>query len=223
MRRLVRAVFRVVFRVVFMALAAVAGGFALLALTLPLIPVTGEPPAGEGIVVFVCSNGVHTDLVLPATTEAIDWTAVLPRADFPLAPADSTHLSFGWGDRAFYLETRHWSDLNPRTAWRALFGGGRSVIHVHHLRTPSGGDGCGRLVLGEGAYRRLVAYVRAGFRSERPLLGASYTGGDRFYEANGTYSPVLTCNEWTARALRAAGVPMGIWTPLAGGVMRWVR
>ncbi|HEY0834949.1 MAG TPA: TIGR02117 family protein [Azospirillum sp.] len=203
--------------------AAIAGGFALAAFLLPLVPVPGEPPATEGVEVFVCSNGVHTDLVLPATTAVMDWTAMLPRADFPLAPTDSTHLSFGWGDRAFYLETRHWSDLNPRTAWRALFGGGPTVMHVYHLRAPLGGGDCGRLVLGEGAYRRLVGFVRAGFRNERPILGASYSGDDRFYEATGTYSPVLTCNEWTARALRAAGVPMGVWAPLAGGVMRWVR
>jgi uncharacterized protein (TIGR02117 family) len=210
-------------RVLAGALAAAAGGVALLACVLPLVPVPGEPAAGEGVEVFVCSNGTHTDLVLPAVTAVMDWTALLPRGDYPLAPADSTHVSFGWGDRAFYLETRTWSDLNPRTAWRALFGGGPTVLHVYHLRRPVAGEDCGRLVLGEGAYRRLTAYVRAAFRSERPILGASYSGGDRFYEAHGTYSPVLTCNEWTARALRAAGVPMGLWTPLAGGVMRWVR
>ncbi|HYD66534.1 TIGR02117 family protein [Azospirillum sp.] len=204
-------------------MAAIPGGFALLAYALPLIPSPGDSLPTEGVEVFVCSNGVHTDLVLPAVTDAMDWTAVLPRSDFPLAPADSTHLSFGWGDRAFYLETRRWSDLNPRTAWRALFGGGPTVVHVYHLRRPVAGEDCGRLVLGEGAYGRLVAYVRAAFRSDRPILGASYSGDDRFYEAYGTYGPVLTCNEWTARALRAAGVPMGIWTPLASGVMRWVR
>jgi len=204
-------------------MAAIPGGFALLAYALPLIPSSADSLPTEGVEVFVCSNGVHTDLVLPAVTDVMDWTVVLPRSDFPLAPADATHLSFGWGDRAFYLETRHWSDLNPRTAWRALFGGGPTVLHVHHLRRPVAGEDCGRLVLGHGAYGRLVAYVRAAFRSDRPILGASYSGDDRFYEANGTYSPVLTCNEWTARALRAAGVPMGIWTPLAGGVMRWVR
>ena len=198
--------------------------YGIAALTLPLVPVRGEPPAMDGIELFVCTNGVHTDLMLPATTETVDWTVLLPRADFPLADPAATHVSFGWGDREFYLETRSWADVDLRTAWRAVFGGGPSVVHVYHLPSPAGSPDCGRLVLAEGQYRRLAGFVRASFQEPvRPLLGASYGGDDRFYPAVGSYSPFDTCNQWTAHALKAAGVTMGLWTPLAGGVMRWVR
>jgi hypothetical protein len=40
-----------------------------------------------------------------------------------------------------------------------------------------------------------------------------------FYEANGGYSLVLTCNEWTGRALRESGVRTGLWTPLSQSIM----
>jgi len=204
-------------------LLAIPAVYGLAAVALPLVPVSGEP-AGEGMEVFVCTNGVHTDLVLPVSSEAMDWSGLLLRADFPLADPAASHVSFGWGDRAFYLETRSWGDLSPRTAWLALFGGGPSVVHVYYTASPAGSPDCGRLLLGEGQYRRLVAFVRGSFAEPvRPLLGASYSGDDRFYPAVGTYSPFVTCNQWTARALKAAGVPMGLWTPLAGGVMRWVR
>ncbi|HYG85844.1 MAG TPA: TIGR02117 family protein [Azospirillum sp.] len=203
---------------------AVVLAYGVAAVTLSLIPVKGEPPAGEGIEVFVCTNGVHTDLMLPATIDVMDWTAFVPRADFPQADPAASHLSFGWGDRGFYVETRNWADLDAGTAWRALFGGGPSVMHVYYMASPAGSPDCGRLVLREGQYRRLAAFVRNSFQQPvRPLLGASYGGDDRFYPAVGSYGPFDTCNQWTARALKAAGVTMGLWTPLESGVMRWTR
>ena len=57
-------------------------------------------------------------------------------------------------------------------------------------------------------YRRLVAFIRARFRLDARAAGRSRCSGrgygdwDMFYEANGGYSFVLTCNEWTGRALR---------------------
>ena len=52
-----------------------------------------------------------------------------------------------------------------------------------------------------------------------PVLGRGYSDCDMFYEANGGYSFVMTCNEWTGRALRAAGVRMGLWTPFEQSIM----
>ena len=51
------------------------------------------------------------------------------------------------------------------------------------------------------------------------MLGRGYNSNDAFYEANGGYSAIMTCNEWTGRALRAAGVRMGLWTPIEQSVM----
>ena len=40
-----------------------------------------------------------------------------------------------------------------------------------------------------------------------------------FYEAVGPYSAFYTCNSWTGRALREAGVKTGLWTPLSQSIM----
>jgi uncharacterized protein (TIGR02117 family) len=69
-------------------------------------------------------------------------------------------------------------------------------------------------------YRRLVAYVRGSFAAGPVVRG--YGARDAFYSAKGGYSALRTCNEWTGRGLRAAGVRMGIWTPLPWGVMLWL-
>ena len=46
------------------------------------------------------------------------------------------------------------------------------------------------------------------------VAGAHYDDNDVFYEANGQYSMVNTCNTWLGDGLRRAGVPMSRWTPL---------
>ncbi len=211
-----------------LATAAAVGAYLLAAVLMSRVAVDGEPPPRDGVEIFVCTNGVHTDLVLPAATKAMNWTTELRRSDFPGADPWTTHFSFGWGDRAFYLETRRWEDLSLSTALSALVGGGPTVMHVYALYTPAGSPDCGALLLREGQYRALVEYVRGSFRRDAggavmPLRGSGYGPTDLFYEAVGRYSPFDTCNEWTAKGLRAAGVTVGAWTPLEGGVMRWVR
>ena len=40
-----------------------------------------------------------------------------------------------------------------------------------------------------------------------------------FYEGDGSFSMFFNCNDWTGRALRAAGVRMGLWTPFEQSMM----
>lgn len=196
--------------------------YGLVATVLSRWTVAGEPEAAFGVEIGVCSNGVHTDLLLPLAAAGADWRARIDPADFPGAEPAAGRVLVGWGDRAFYLETRSWSDLRPGLAWRALFGGGPSVLHIYLLRAPAD---CRFLTLSVEAYRRLDGFVGASLRRDegrraQPIAGAAYGRNDRFYEATGTYSPVHTCNQWTTRALRAAGVETGLWTPFAADVMR---
>ena len=50
---------------------------------------------------------------------------------------------------------------------------------------------------------------------------AAYGPDNLFYDSYGHYSAIQTCNNWTGDILRNAGVRIGIWTPMPGGVMRW--
>lgn len=47
----------------------------------------------------------------------------------------------------------------------------------------------------------------------RTLSGASLTGTDAFFHAKTRFSALRTCNVWLGEALRAAGQPLGAWTP----------
>jgi uncharacterized protein (TIGR02117 family) len=191
---------------------------------LGLIPVNaGWREAESGVVIFVNTNGVHTGIGMPMHNDIMDWRPYAP-AEHLREPIAGNYLFVGYGHRAFYLETPSWAELSLWTALDAAFGNGQTLIHVDHVVDPGEGPEQKALTLSPEEYRRLVRYVRDRFRlgldgRTLPVLGRGYGAHDMFYEAEGGYSAWLTCNEWTGRALRAAGVRMGFWTPLEQGVM----
>jgi uncharacterized protein (TIGR02117 family) len=183
----------------------------------------GWREAEEGVTVFVNTNGVHTGIGMPMRSEVMDWSTLAP-AEHLRSPIAADYLFVGYGHRAFYLETESWADLSLPLALDAALGGGATLIHVDHVQGPGEGPEQRSLTLSREEYERLVAFVRARFTRDAagrsvPLLGRGYGEHDMFYEAEGGYSLWLTCNEWTGRALRAAGVKMGFWTPVEQAVM----
>jgi len=177
----------------------------------------GREPPTEGVRIYVADNGVHTDLILPAAAFR-DFARPEHLAD-PRYGAEP-YLAFGWGDRDFYLHTATWGDVNPWRVAKAMVGAGSTVLHVAHIPEPRAGGSVKTLLLRPDEYRRLVEHVRATVAAGPVVRG--YGGRDVFYTAKGGYSAIRTCNEWTGRGLRKAGVRMGIWTPLPGGVMLWL-
>lgn len=213
------------------------GTFALLivwglcALVLPRIAVNTGFRAAEqgGVTLYVLSNGVHADFVVPAVTPQMDWTEELPYADFEQADASFRWLSLGWGDRGFYLETPTWGDLKFSTAFKAMFFLSSAAVHVTWQRHPPADSEHRRVLrLTDEQYQRLVDYLRESFLRDdrgrpRRIDHAGYTPHDRFYEASGTYSFVTTCNEWAGAGLRRCGVKVGLWTPFVPDVLRYLE
>jgi len=180
------------------------------------IPVNAPaPPAQDGVQLMVASNGVHTMLIVPLVNPDADW-----RVDFPATDPRTTHLGIGWGDKQFFLETATWADVSWRTPIHVIAGGGESLLHVDNLVNPRAGPNTRPLIVSHAQYRSLIAAIRAE-RAPGPAI-PGYGAGDTFYPARETYTPWRTCNTWMGRILRDAGVRMGAWTPLPGGVMRWL-
>lgn len=175
----------------------------------------------QGIHIFVESNGVHTGIVVPKVAAGIDWRGIARAADLrDPRYAGYDHLSIGWGEKTFYLETPTWADVKLRTVAAAATGSTRTLMHVDHVPLPRPTDDVREIVVTPRQYRRLSAYIIASFRAG----GASYAGYgpyDAFYDANGRYSAIRTCNSWTGDALRYAGVKVGAWTPFPVTVMAW--
>ena len=190
-----------------LALPALLAAALLLGTLVPQNPGWREPAAG--ILIHVEASPVHSWLVLPVAAAGHDWRRVLPLATD--APA---HIALSWGERDFFLSTPRWADLDLLVALRALAGGSGSLVHVAPVHGPPAGR---PPRLSGAAYRRLVAHVEAGLAGGAPLPG--HQGDDLFLPARGRYAPWRTCNQWTRDALAAAGVRVGIWTPLPQGLM----
>lgn len=204
------------------ALVALLAGYAAAGLIGGAIPSNpGWRPPAHGVRIYVESNGVHTGLVVPKVAAGIDWRPLV-RAEHLADPRYGGYdwLSFGWGGRAFYLETPTWEQVKPRTVLAAAFGSERTLVHVDHIPEPRPGVDVRAITLRPEEYRRLAQFIRGSF-ADRPRHHRGYGPYDAFYDARGRYSARQTCNVWTGEALRHAGVRVGRWTPFPVTVLQW--
>jgi len=201
--------------------------YVLAALLLGAVPanVAFNQAGPDGVTIYILSNGVHTWIVMPKVNADMDWRLyALPQHLRDPRWGNADHVAIGYGNRDFYLNTPTWGDLTIRRAFAAFFGGGPTLLHVIHVDHPQPGPDERPIRISHDQYRRLAGFIQARFRLDAggrplPLLGRGYGPDDMFYEANGGYSFILTCNEWTGRALRQAGVRTGLWTPLNQSIM----
>lgn len=215
------------------AAGAVAGAvalFLLAAFVLSSVPVQRSFAQGpqEQVEIFVTSNGVHTDIVVPVATTYIDWREKVPLHHFALADSSYSYLAFGWGDRRFYMETPSWRDLTPGIAVRAALWPTPAAMHVAYISSrllPTQHQQ--PVLLSQEQYRELVRYIDGSFQKEngsyRHISGSGYTGQDTFYEAHGRFYILKNCNNWVNQGLKAAGVETALWAPLPFAVMRHLR
>jgi len=208
MRRLLRIVAIAFIGLPLLYLAAAFGA-------LLLTPWVAEP--ANGIDVYACDNGVHADLVLPVEAAGVDWRTVFPAEAFA-APVDGfDHVGIGWASRRFYLETPRWSDVKISTALKAILWDD-TALRIDYRPRPVLGEDCRAWRVDEAGYRRIAAFVQGSVQMPggRPVkAGPGYGAHDAFFLANGRYSLIDTCNQWTGQALRAGGAPVAPWTPFS--------
>jgi uncharacterized protein (TIGR02117 family) len=186
-----------------------------------LIPVNRDfQPAEPGITIYVISNEVHADIVVPKANAVHDWTDEFQGTRFAEDVAELSYVAFGWGDRDFYLLTPTWEDLKLSTAAKALLVPSRTCMHVSFTR-PEYYIHAARVDISPAQYRRLVTFLEQSFLrdeagSVQQIPGYAYGHYDAFFEAVGKYHALNTCNSWAGRGLRSAGVCVPWLTPLPG-------
>ena len=185
--------------------------------------------AQEGIEIYVQSNGVHTDIIVPVHHPLYNWSAFLNTSHCLVPQDNASYISFGWGDKGFYLDTPTWSDLTFSTAYKAAFGLSTSAMHVTWFeQSPTVSESVKKIVVTEQEYRQLCAYIRESFQTynNQPLhihTTAHYGNNDAFYDAHRTYSFVFTCNTWANSALKKSGQKAALWTPFDKGIFYHYR
>jgi uncharacterized protein (TIGR02117 family) len=193
--------------------------FLIPAFLLSLIPVNSSFLSVEdGITLYVSSNGVHTDFVLPVQSEIINWQDLFEPAHFGNGWTYALYIAFGWGDKGFYLNTPEWSDLKFNTAVKALFIPSESVMHVTLWPRPEENDLTKKIVLSYVDYKILVENIIRSFTRNEDgyFLKVNHPGYgdfDLFFESPLKFHLFKTCNVWTNSVLRTAGIRTSIWTP----------
>ena len=166
--------------------------------------------------IYITTNGVHLDIVLPVENvepEFLSRLEILP---------GTKYVSFGWGDREFYINTPEWKDLTFKTAFKALFLKSETAMHVTCYRG-FGADWkpvqlCGQQI------NRLNSYIENSFKKSvdgklQKIADYGYYENDAFYEATGSFSLFRTCNVWVNKALKVTGIQTSVWSPFDYGVL----
>ena len=172
-------------------------------------PVKDLFPPGDNAstrAIYLVSHGWHAGIVLR-------------RADIPgdLWPENvnfhyAEFLEVGWGDKQYYQTP----DAHFGITLRAALWPTPSVLHI------VGFDGAVtafyssseiiEIKLSEPGFERLSRYIAESFARDESgqalSLGRGLYGNSWFYLSHESYHLLNTCNVWTARALRAASVPM---------------
>ena len=156
--------------------------------------------------VFVVRDAWHAAIVAKKLDIPI---AVLPELDdFPSAE----YLEFSWGDRDYFPAP----DAGIGLALKAAFWSSGSVLHVVGFKEavtnffPSA-----EIIdihLSEENFQRLVKFISETFSRPHPPAPAEARPGlfpqGRFYDAEGKFSLLRTCNTWVAEAFSSAGLPI---------------
>jgi len=186
------------------------------------LPAAIEPVADgpASTSVAVVQRDWHTDICL-YMGDANAWVASLARGFDGAAM-----LCFGFGERQFVVERRH----DPLTMMGALLPSKAAVLMTVLRASPQAAFGAQNVVelpVDAAGLAGLQQYLRASFETDatgapQSLANGPYAGSV-YFAASGTYDAFHTCNTWTARALRSAGLTEVEDVLFAGSLMREVR
>ena len=193
--------------------------YLIAAFTIPAISVPAEAGSNKNITIYILTNGVHTDIVVPLKTADKDWSREISFNNVIRPDTNAKLVAFGWGDKGFYLNTPTWAQLKFSIAFKAAFGLSSSAIHATFYNSLREGSTCKKIDISREQYVRLIKYIESSLQTGANgnainiKTTANYDDYDAFYEAKRRYNLFYTCNTWANNALKACGQKACIWTP----------
>lgn len=193
--------------------------YLLLATAASYIPINKNQSqhSNQNLSIYIVTNGVHTDILVPYFNEVYDWRTYLNPTLTPSKRMSAQWVGFGWGDKGFYLQTPEWKDLKASVAFKAAFALSESAMHVTYHDEMIAGNDCVEIKLNKEQYKQLCSFILNRFDLENEKLvlintNQNYGPNDVFYEAKGKYNLFYTCNTWANNALKAADLKACFFT-----------
>ncbi|MEE3388777.1 conserved hypothetical protein [Alcanivorax sp. DSM 26293] len=185
----------------------------LWAISLTVVLALPAQALADDVTVLVVRHRWHTGIAFPADRLSPALGFLEPHFSEP------SFYEFGWGDDAFYRQDDSW--------WlrvRAMLWPTRSAMHVVGLeRHPEllphtdlqplclSAEQLGQL------QESLAGYFQLDEQGRLPAGDPGLYGDSRFFPSNDTFWFSNTCNTWTARRLREAGLPIRAFLTLTAG------
>ena len=200
--------------------------YVVVALSLQKIAVGGGPTKGADttVAIYIKTNGVHTDIVVPVRNGHMDWSRQVLFANTVSKDTAFRYLAVGWGDKGFYLQTPEWKDLKASVALKAAFALSTSAMHATFYRQMNENEQCKKIIIRQSQYDQLIKYIDESFQHnadgsyQHIVTNANYGKTDAFYEAKGRYSLFYTCNTWANQALKSCCQRAALWTLTDKGI-----
>lgn len=178
-----------------------------------------EKTLNRDIPIYIVSNGVHTDLLLPLDMSQKTDQLIIENQNHGSLPA---YIAYGWGDKGFYLETPTWADLKFSTAFKAVTGLSSAAMHITlYKHAPQLDESTFKILVNTEQLAKLRTYVGKDFIYQNNKLvyinccWYHNDHSDAFYDSRGSYSLFKTCNVWTNAALKDAGIKTAAWAPFS--------
>jgi uncharacterized protein (TIGR02117 family) len=192
-----------------------------------LITTGKQPPTAvakdQTVRVYVVSNGIHTDWVLPTQHAVKDWRIHLTNPKLK-KHLNASYIGFGWGDKDFFLKSVNANFPGMTATLKATFLPSQSLMHLSFYPNINPSlPNVYPLDISIAQYQALVKYILKSCQltpqQQLHWVATGYQSYDFFFEAKGTYHLFNTCNNWTNRGLKVMGIRTGIWTPFEQGVL----
>ena len=154
--------------------------------------------------IYIVSHGWHTGIVIPAKRIQNQLPELRKRF------GDIPYIEFGWGDKDYYQV----KEATTGITLKAILWPTESVIHA--VAVPERADKffansiVENLCISGRGYSSLVRYISESFYKDEygeilELKGGLY-GNSQFYTGVGNFYFMNTCNNWTAKGLKSAGM-----------------
>ncbi len=168
--------------------------------------------------VYVVSHGWHTGIVIAGRDRGAELAFLDRHFD------QTNWFEIGWGDKRFYQAGEFRAGLMLRAGLVPT----DTVLHVTALpEQPESYFTSSRVIelrIDTAGLERLISAIAGHFQLDEngnPLTsGEGLYGESLFFDATGRFHAFNTCNTWTARMLKQAGVPIRTFMTLrANSVM----
>ena len=139
--------------------------------------------------IFISTNGIHLNIIIPKEHLKGRIQQELQLQEY------TNYVSFGWGDKIFYLETPTWGDLKFTTALRAIFLKSEAAMHITNYQRRN--DNWLKVSICEEQLELLLAYLNNSFtrNNQGSIIEIKDSGYTLFYMGIniGAFLGILVC------------------------------